>query len=56
MSILSYVFMGLSVLGVVAVFVITNRFTDKEKLAKARAQATGQSMPSSAFNFDESDK
>ncbi len=56
LSILSYVFMGLAVLGVVAVFIILRKFTDKEKEAKARAQATGQSMPSSAFNFDEDGK
>lgn len=56
MSILSYVFMGLAVVGVAAVFIIINRFTDKEKQAKSRAQATGQSMPSSAFNFDDEDK
>ena len=56
MSILSYVFMGLAVVGVAAVFIIINRFTDKEKQAKSRAQATGQSMPSSAFNFDDEEK
>ncbi len=56
MSILSYVFMGLAVLCVVAIFVLINKFTDKEKLAKARAQQTGASMPSGAFRFDEEDK
>lgn len=56
LSILSYVFMGLAVVGVVAIFVIIRKFTDKEKEAKTKAQATGQSMPSSAFNFDEDDK
>ena len=35
---------------------LINRFTDKEKLAKARAKAAsgGESMPSSAFEFEES--
>ncbi len=56
MSILSYVFMGLSAVGVVSIFFIIKKYTDKEKLAKAKAQATGQTMPSSAFNFDEDDK
>ena len=56
MSILSYVFMGLAVLCVVAIFVLINKFTDKEKLAKTRAQQTGASMPSGAFQFDEEDK
>ena len=55
-SIFSYVFMGLAVVGVVVIFVIINKFTDKEKLAKARAQQTHPAMPSSAFNFDEDDK
>ena len=56
MSILSYVFMGLAVLCVVAIFIIINKFTDKEKLAKARAQQVNPAMPSSAFNFDDEDK
>ncbi len=56
MSILSYIFMGLAVVGVVSIFLIIRKFTDKEKEQKTRAQQTGQSMPSSAFNFDEDDK
>ena len=56
MSILSYVFMGLAVLCVVVIFIIINKFTDKEKLAKARAQQVNPSMPSAAFNFDDEDK
>ncbi len=56
MSILSYVFMGLAVVGVVAIFIIINKFTDKEKLAKARAQQMHPAMPSSAFHFDEDEK
>ena len=45
MSILSYVFMGLAVLCVVAIFIIINKFTDKEKLAKARAQQVNLRCP-----------
>ena len=56
MSILSYVFMGLAVVGVVCIFLLIRKFTDKEKLAKARAQQVNPSMPSSAFNFDDEDK
>lgn len=56
LSILSYVFMGLALVGVVSVFLIIRKFTDKEKEAKAKVQATRPSMPSSAFNFDEEEK
>ena len=52
-TVLNYVFLGLAVVSVVALFVITRKFTDKEKLAKSRTQAAGQSMPSSAFDFEE---
>jgi flagellar basal body-associated protein FliL len=52
-TILNYVFLGLAVVAVIGLFVTTSKFTDKEKLAKARAQATGQTMPSGAFNFDD---
>ena len=41
------------IVGVVLIFVVTRKYTDKEKLQKARSQAQGyQSMPSSAFDFD----
>ena len=56
LRILSYVFMGLAVVGVVALFVIIRKFTDKEKEAKARTYAAQPAMPSSAFNFDEDEK
>ena len=56
LRILSYVFMGLAVVGVVALFVIIRKFTDKEKEAKARATVSQPSMPSSAFNFDDEEK
>ena len=54
LTVLNYVTLGLAVLGVVAVFVVTRKFTDKEKLKKAREQqVSGPSMPSSAFVFDD---
>lgn len=58
LTVLNYVFLGLAVAGLVLLFVLTSRFTDKEKLRKARAQQTGAgaSMPSGAFNFDEDEK
>ena len=53
-SVLNYVFLGLAVVVVVLLFVLTRKYTDKEKLAKSRAQTTGQSsMPSSEFEFEE---
>ncbi|MBQ5991241.1 MAG: hypothetical protein IJL62_01695 [Clostridia bacterium] len=56
LSVLNYVFIGLAVVGVVLLFVVTRIYTDKEKMAKARAQqVSGPSMPSSAFDFDEPD-
>jgi hypothetical protein len=58
LKVLNYVFLGLAVVGLVLLFVLTSRFTDKEKLRKARAQQSGASasMPSGAFNFDEDEK
>ena len=57
MSILSYITMGLALVGVVAIFVLIHKFTDKEKLAKAKARSSaGPAMPSSAFNFDEEEE
>ena len=55
-QILTWVLMGVAVVLVIGIFVLINRFTDKEKLAKARAKAAsgGESMPSSAFEFEES--
>ena len=56
LRILSYVLMGLAVVGVVGVFVLIRKFTDKEKEQKARTYAAGNTMPSSAFNFDDEEK
>ena len=57
LNVLNYVFIGLAVVGVVLLFVVTRIFTDKEKMEKARTQqVSGPSMPSSAFNFDESEE
>lgn len=54
LSILNYVLLGVVVLGLAALFLITRKFTDKEKVQKAREQqVSGSSMPSSAFNFDD---
>ena len=54
LSVLNYVFLGLAALGVVALFLITRKLTDQEKLKKAREQqVAGPAMPSSAFVFDE---
>ena len=53
LNVLNYVLIGLAIVGVVLIFVVTRKYTDKEKLQKARSQAQGyQSMPSSAFDFD----
>ncbi len=51
LTVLNYVFLGLAVLCVVAVFLVTRKFTDKEKLQKAREQQVRPSMPSDAFDF-----
>lgn len=57
LSVLNYIFLGLAVVGLIGVFVITRKFTDKEKLQKAREQQVhGPSMPSSAFDFDDEKK
>lgn len=56
LRVLSYVFMGLAIVGIVSLFVIIRKFTDKEKEAKARSVTRGTSMPSSAFDFDDEDK
>lgn len=53
LAVLNYVFLGLAVLGVVALFLITRKFTDKEKLQKAREQQVRPAMPADAFNFDD---
>ena len=54
-NILTWVFMGLALLIVAGVFIRTNRFTDKEKLEKAKQQSRsgGSTLPSSAFDFEE---
>ena len=56
LRILSYVFMGIAIVGVIGLFVIIRKFTDKEKEAKTRTYANGNAMPSSAFNFDEEEE
>ena len=48
--------LGLAVVGVIAVFLVTRKFTDKEKLKKARQQQVHPSMPTGAFNFDDEPK
>ena len=55
LNVLNYVLLGLAAVGIVLIFLITHKYTDKEKLKKARAQQTQgyQSMPSNAFNFDD---
>lgn len=53
LTILNYVFLGLAVVCVIALFLVTRKFTDKEKLQKAREQQVRPSMPSDAFDFDD---
>lgn len=54
LSVLNYVLLGLAAAGLMTLFLITRKFTDKEKLKKAREQqVSGPSMPSGAFVFDE---
>lgn len=54
LSVLNYVLLGLVLVGLIALFLITRKYTDKEKMQKAREQqVSGPSMPSSAFNFDD---
>lgn len=53
-EIMNYVFMGLALISLVGVFVITRKFTDKEKRQKAQTYNTGaKGMPRSAFNFED---
>lgn len=56
LRVLSYVFMGLTIVLIVLLFVVIRKFTDKEKEAKARTYTAGNAMPSSAFHFDEDEK
>ncbi|MBQ4423278.1 MAG: hypothetical protein II872_03065 [Clostridia bacterium] len=57
LEIVNYVCLGLALLGIASIFVISAKFTDKEKAAKARtAYSSGSSMPSGAFNFDDDKK
>ncbi len=53
LRILNYVLLGLAVIVVVALFVVIRKFTDKEKLQKAREQQVRPAMPADAFNFDD---
>ncbi len=53
LTILNYVLLGLAVIIVIALFLVTRKFTDKEKLQKAREQSIHPAMPSDAFNFDD---
>lgn len=56
-QILTYIFMGIALALVIGLFIVMNRFTDKEKAAKAKAKAksAGASLPSDAFEFKDSD-
>ena len=56
-QVLTWVFMGIAILIVVGLFILMNRYTDKEKAAKAKAKAksAGASLPSDAFEFDDVD-
>ena len=57
LSVFNYVLLGLAAAGLMTLFFITRKFTDKEKLKKAREQqVSGPSMPKGAFVFDEEDK
>ena len=56
LRVLSYVFMGLTIVLIVVLFIVIRKFTDKEKAEKARTYASGNAMPSGAFNFDEDKK
>lgn len=54
LTVFNYVLLGLAAAGLMTLFFITRKYTDKEKLKKAREQqVSGPSMPSSAFVFDE---
>ncbi len=53
LQILSYVFLGLAIGGVVVIFILTRKYTDKEKVKTARTQQVSPRMPSDAFNFDD---
>ena len=54
LSVLNYILLGLAVVGLIGLFLVTRKYTDKEKLQKAREQQVrGPSMPSSAFDFDD---
>lgn len=55
--VLNYICMGLSVVLVVAIFMVINKYTDKEARAKAQQAAVGRkpSMPNGAFDFEEGD-
>lgn len=52
-QILTWVTMGIAIGLVILLFVIMNKFTDKEKVAKAKAAQNGTSLPKSAFVFDD---
>ncbi|MBR4905950.1 MAG: hypothetical protein IKZ44_03770 [Clostridia bacterium] len=54
LSVLNYILLGLAVVGLIGLFLVTRKYTDKEKLQKAREQQVhGPSMPSSAFDFND---
>lgn len=52
-GILTWICMGLTVVGIVILFIVIRKYTNKEKQQEATAQASGSSMPKSAFEFDE---
>ena len=57
LSVLNYVLLGLAIVGLIGLFLVTRKYTDKEKLKKAREQQVrGPSMPSGAFEFEDEEK
>lgn len=55
LEVLNYICMGLSVAIVVAIFVVINKYTDKNAKEKAQQVAAGRrpSMPKGAFDFED---
>lgn len=55
LEVLNYICMGISIALVVAIFVVINKFTDKNAKEKAQQVAAGRrpSMPKGAFDFED---
>ncbi len=55
LEVLNYICMGISIALVVAIFVVINKFTDKNAKEKAQQVAAGRrpSMPQGAFDFED---